>query len=382
MAISLFTILYLAFIVFTKNYHYSRVFHVSFLLTNGLALLFINIVRTKLVLNYRKKGGNIVHSALVVQPEYLLNDYSEITAGFSILGYEISKLLQVPIDSVKKKLVETIVSSNLGALFVINPSSWGDEIDEIIDIADDYGIRVKLLTPISNLTRKRIGFDTVGEYAIIDVRNEPLLYLHNRISKRSIDIVMALLSIVFVLTWLPIIVKIAQIISFPGPLFFSQERIGRNSKKFNIYKFRTMVFNPSTAELAVKGQAPKTCEQDLRVPWFGKLLRRTNLDEYPQFINVLLGTMSVVGPRPHMVGEDEELEKLIPKYRVRRFVKPGITGWAQINGYRGGTDDLELMKKRTEYDIWYLENWSLSLDIKIILITIWQMVTFRIPKAY
>ena len=109
---------------------------------------------------------------------------------------------------------------------------------------------------------------------------------------------------------------------------------------------------------------------------------RTNLDEYPQFLNVFFGSMSAVGPRPHMVGEDSILEKNVNKYRVRRFVKPGITGWAAINGLRGGTEDMKLMKKRTDFDIWYLENWSVWLDIKIILITIWHMVTFRIPKAY
>ena len=129
-------------------------------------------------------------------------------------------------------------------------------------------------------------------------------------------------------------------------------------------------------------QPEKTREGDVRVSWFGRLLRQTNLDEYPQFLNVLMGSMSTIGPRPHMFGEDLELENNVDNYRVRRFVKPGITGLAAIKGYRGGTEDLDLMGKRTELDIWYLENWSLWLDIKIIAITIWQMATFRIPKAY
>jgi lipopolysaccharide/colanic/teichoic acid biosynthesis glycosyltransferase len=136
------------------------------------------------------------------------------------------------------------------------------------------------------------------------------------------------------------------------------------------------------AKLAKDGEAEKTREGDVRVPWFGRLLRHTNLDEYPQFLNVLMGSMSTIGPRPHMFGEDLELENNVDNYRVRRFVKPGITGLAAIKGYRGGTDDLDLMGKRTELDIWYLENWSLLLDIKIMIITIWQMVTLRIPKAY
>ena len=112
------------------------------------------------------------------------------------------------------------------------------------------------------------------------------------------------------------------------------------------------------------------------------LLRKTNLDEFPQFINVLLGSMSVVGPRPHMIDEDYNLEKNINNYKIRRFVKPGITGWAAIKGFRGGTNDMKLMSKRTELDIWYLERWSLRLDLKIIFITIWQMIRLKNPKAY
>ena len=138
----------------------------------------------------------------------------------------------------------------------------------------------------------------------------------------------------------------------------------------------------SEVELAKIGQAAITSKVDSRVSWFGRLLRETNLDEYPQFINVLFGSMSTVGPRPHMVGEDKELANQINHYCVRRFVKPGITGWAAVKGFRGGTHNLELMSKRIKLDIWYLENWSLWLDLKIMIITVWQMVTFHIPKAY
>ena len=135
-------------------------------------------------------------------------------------------------------------------------------------------------------------------------------------------------------------------------------------------------------DLAKKGYSAKTIKKDPRVTPFGKLLRKTNLDESPQFFNVLIGNMSTVGPRPHMIGEDEFLEKNINNYKVRRFVKPGITGWAAMNGLRGGTDDLSLMEKRTNLDIFYIENWSILLDIRIILKTITQMLTLRIPKAY
>jgi putative colanic acid biosysnthesis UDP-glucose lipid carrier transferase len=183
------------------------------------------------------------------------------------------------------------------------------------------------------------------------------------------------------LTWLPIIVKIAQIISYPGPLFFIQDRVGRDGKIFRLYKFRTMYYTENN-QIAEKGYSKKTIKDDERIPYFGLLLRRTNLDEYPQFLNVFFGSMSTVGPRPHMTGEDSILDKNISRYKVRRFIKPGITGWAAIKGYRGGTNDFGLMSSRTKLDIWYLENWSIWLDIKIISTTVWQMLTFRIPKAY
>jgi lipopolysaccharide/colanic/teichoic acid biosynthesis glycosyltransferase len=138
-------------------------------------------------------------------------------------------------------------------------------------------------------------------------------------------------------------------------------------------KFRTMVSNKS----AEKGYSHLTSKDDHRITLIGKVLRKTNLDELPQFMNVLFGYMSVVGPRPHMVSEDREIADEIDKYRIRRFVKPGITGLAAINGYRGGTENLELMQKRIDQDIKYIENWSLWLDIKISIITFWQMLTFR-----
>jgi len=253
--------------------------------------------------------------------------------------------------------------------------------DTITSFCDKYGLRMKLLLSLSVSTGHRAGLDRIGEYSIMDVRHEPLLYLGNRLMKRCMDIIIAVLSIIFVLTWLPFVVKLAQLISYPGPLFFVQERIGRDGEIFNLYKFRTMV-NSSESDSAKKGKSKKTYEVDARVVRFGHLLRSTNLDEYPQFLNVLFGSMSTVGPRPHMAGEDKILEKSVPRYRMRRFVTPGITGWAAINGYRGGTDDMNLMAKRTEYDIWYLENWTIWLDIKIMAKTTWQMLTFRIPRAY
>ena len=144
----------------------------------------------------------------------------------------------------------------------------------------------------------------------------------------------------------------------------------------------TMIQDEKVQDSAENGFGEITNEEDFRITWIGKFLRRTNLDELPQFINVLKGNMSIVGPRPHMLQEDHEIRKKVPKYRIRQFIKPGITGLAAVYGYRGGTKDLKLMKKRVEHDIYYIENWTLLLDFKIIWMTIFQMVTFRVPNAY
>ena len=144
-----------------------------------------------------------------------------------------------------------------------------------------------------------------------------------------------------------------------GPVFFVQERSGRDNKPFPCYKFRTMYVNDNAHTM-------QACKNDSRITKVGAFLRKTSLDEFPQFFNVLLGNMSVVGPRPHMLSHTEQYSELINNFLVRHYAKPGITGWAQVNGYRGETKELADMEGRVEHDIWYIENWSLLLDVKIV----------------
>ena len=327
--------------------------------------------------HYRLKGKNI-RQAVLIDP--LLMDENMDNLKKDGLHYGYHFIERIPENRDLETRLNSILSrKKIDLVFLREGDS---DVTEIVSaFCDENGIRLKLILNLSRSTGRKAGLDILGGLPIMDVRHEPLLYLGNRVIKRTVDMVMAILSIIFIMSWLPFVVKIAQAISYPGPLFFSQERIGINGKIFNMVKFRTMVYTKDYHK-AKDGKSEKTHEQDERISGFGKLLRRTNLDEYPQFFNVLFGSMSTVGPRPHMAGEDKVLEQSVPKYRVRRFVKPGVTGWAAINGFRGGTDDMELMSKRTEYDIWYLENWTFWLDIKIMAITIWQMLTFRIPKAY
>lgn len=188
--------------------------------------------------------------------------------------------------------------------------------------------------------------------------------------KRIFDVLVSVLVLVCIFPWVYVIIWMGIKLTMPGRVFFLQKRTGRGGKTFICYKFRTMQPNAEADVLqAYKG--------DPRITAFGKFLRNTSLDELPQFWNVLKGDMSVVGPRPHMLLHTSEYEKLIPQYVQRLAVKPGITGWAQVNGFRGETECIDKMKKRVEYDIWYIRHWSAWLDLKIILRTVgvmWEAV--------
>jgi len=351
--------------------------HGFFLFSLGFIQHGISLGRFGFFHQYRLKGKNI-RNVLFIGLILDQKIYEKLKKDCLHYGYHISSSIE-DINHINNDLEGILTRGNINLVFL-------RELDEnvskkISEICDQHGVRLKLLLNMDPSTGRKAGLDIIGGFPVMDVRKEPLLYLGNRFSKRTVDIIISSLSIICVLTWLPIIVKLAQIFSYPGPLLFVQKRIGRDGKIFKLYKFRTM-HHTKEADQAKEGKAKKTSESDPRVPWFGQMLRKTNLDEYPQFFNVFFGSMSTVGPRPHMVGEDHELAEKVINYRVRRFVKPGITGWAAINGYRGGTNDMDLMSKRTKHDIWYLENWSLWLDIKIMVNTIWQMLTFRIPKAY
>ena len=203
----------------------------------------------------------------------------------------------------------------------------------------------------------------VGSFVMFNPQEIPLDRLTYRTAKRVFDIAFSLSVIILLFSWLfPIIALIIKLDS-KGPVFFIQRRTGINNKTFYCLKFRTMRTNKD-ADIR---QATK---DDERITPIGNFLRKTNIDELPQFFNVLKGDMSVVGPRPHMLKHTKQYSALIEHYQVRHFVKPGITGWAQVNGYRGLTDELWKMEKRVEYDMEYLTNWTFYWDVKIIYMTV------------
>jgi putative colanic acid biosynthesis UDP-glucose lipid carrier transferase len=238
------------------------------------------------------------------------------------------------------------------------------EVSALVDEADRQCVRLKFIPDLGGSLASPYTIDYLGgEFPIITLRQEPLELMKNRFKKRLFDLIFSTLVIVFVLSWLYPLIAIFIKWESKGPVLFKQLRSGRNDKPFWCYKFRSMTVNENSDKM----QATKN---DARITKIGAFLRRTSLDEMPQFFNVFLGNMSVVGPRPHMLKHTEEYKAIIGKFMVRHFMKPGITGWAQVNGFRGETKLLEDMDNRVKYDIYYLENWTTALDVRIIFMTI------------
>jgi exopolysaccharide biosynthesis polyprenyl glycosylphosphotransferase len=196
---------------------------------------------------------------------------------------------------------------------------------------------------------------------------EPLRRLHKQFLKRSFDIAVSSLVIIFILSWLIPIVSLLIKLESKGPVFFKQLRSGRDNGHFICLKFRSMYTNDASDLI----QATKN---DARITRVGAFLRKTSLDEFPQFLNVFMGNMSIVGPRPHMLHHTEQYSSQVNHYMVRLYLKPGLTGWAQVKGYRGEIRNIELLKSRVDHDIWYMENWSLLLDVKIMFMTLYNII--------
>jgi putative colanic acid biosynthesis UDP-glucose lipid carrier transferase len=232
--------------------------------------------------------------------------------------------------------------------------------------AENELIRFKVVPNLSYFFSKPVIVDYIRDLPILSPRSEPLEDVGNRLKKRILDVVVSFLVVVFILSWMIPIIGLLIFIESRGPIFFSQKRTGKNNQVFNCLKFRSMKVNKDS-------DSKQATKNDARVTRIGKILRKTSLDEFPQFINVLKGEMSLVGPRPHMVKHTTDYSQIVDQYMVRHFLKPGITGWAQINGFRGEITDAKQIKMRVVNDLWYLENWNIWLDIRILFLTVYSV---------
>lgn len=267
-----------------------------------------------------------------------------------------------PLNDIYQYLSENPVDEIIIAL----PYKCSKKIKDIVIAADYFGIRVKYIPDYQGLFGKNYKTIRYGRFDAVNVRQMPLDETFSFFLKNSFDKVFSFIVLLFLL---PLFLVFALIIKLetPGPIFYCPIRIGKGGKPIRVFKFRSMREND-----AVSGGVMSTQKNDPRITKFGRVMRKYNLDELPQFFNVLLGDMSVVGPRPHRSYLNKQLQESEEKYMIRHYFKPGITGWAQVNGWRGPTETKEQKSQRTAHDLWYMENWSLLLDIKIIYMTIFD----------
>lgn len=343
-----------------------------FLLTLGGALCMFRVLTRFLIKWYRMRGGNRREVILVGSKLNMQTLYKELTcqpwAGYRVLGYFDHQPNpdfpeECPYLGTPEEVIPSIKQRGVDVLFCSLPSSEEKLIRPMIDYCENNLVHFYSVPNLYNYLQNRVYFNLMGSVPYLELRKDPLSDVSNRLLKRTFDIVFSLCFLCTLFPFILLIVTVITKLTMPGPVFFRQKRNGLNDKEFYCYKFRSMRVNAD----ADRVQATK---DDPRKTKWGNIMRKTNIYELPQFINVLKGDMSVVGPRPHMLKHTEEYSKLINRYMVRHFVKPGITGWSQVTGYRGETRELKEMEGRIRGDIWYLEHWSFSLDLYIIFKTV------------
>lgn len=328
------------------------------------------VVSTALRL-YRIKGYNyrkvviVGYSKVAQDLEHFFRSHPEY--GYRFLGFFDDKSpeeypLTGGVDDVERFVLENEVDEIYCCPFELEKS----QINRLLEFVDNNLVRVKFLPEPGNFPYKKLKVDFYDMLPVLMLRSIPLDDAINKVAKRTFDVVFSLFVIIFILSWLLPILGVLIKLDSSGPVFFRQERSGIDNKKFQCWKLRTMyVNNEANLKQARRG--------DPRITPIGAFLRKTSLDELPQFFNVLIGQMSVVGPRPHMLKHTQEYAAIVDKFMVRHFIKPGITGLSQIRGYRGDTSEVSQMRGRVKLDIFYLENWSFLLDLKIIFFTLYNV---------
>lgn len=379
-----FIILSFLMLEYGKYMNVLTLFYMTYILTLSTAVFMFRLFLRMCLKAYRTKGGNNRYVVLVGSSRSIAELYNELTeqkwSGFVVLGYfgfkkedtmpEECRYLGKP-EEVNRYLAE---NKNVHYLYCGLRDNYKNIIIDIIKFCENNMVRFYSIPNMNNYLRNKVFLENVGSVTVLSLREDRLSRTGNKVIKRGFDIVFSTLFLCTIFPIVLIAVTVITKITMPGPVFFKQKRNGLNGKEFYCLKFRSMKVNSD----ADKVQATK---DDPRKTKWGNIMRKTNIDELPQFINVFLGDMSVVGPRPHMLKHTEEYSQLIDKYMVRHLVKPGVTGWSQVTGYRGETKELKDMIGRIKGDIWYIENWSFWLDMYIIYKTVANVVKGE-EKAY
>ena len=353
----------------------------------GFLYVLWHLFLRKVIGRIRRMGSNNHTVAMVGSDpnmlqvcQFLTDSYTE--EGYRVLGMFTDHPDQIPAgipnlgspeDAIE--YVEKNGESLKEMLCSLNPATETEYVNRLVSTCESQMVRFKYVPGMEGYPKRKMNISQLGNVNVISLHEEPLNTPLAKFIKRSADVVFSFLFLITLFPLIWIICAIGIKLSSPGPVFFKQKRTGYEGKEFWCYKFRSM---HQSADADTK-QAEKG---DSRVFKFGEFLRRSSIDELPQFINVFKGDMSIIGPRPHMLHHTDIYSDLIGDYMIRHLAKPGITGWAQVNGCRGETKELSEMKERVEKDIWYIEHWSVELDVYIFFLTLWQLLRHEDEKAY
>ncbi|WP_298117769.1 undecaprenyl-phosphate glucose phosphotransferase [Flavobacterium sp.] len=364
---SLFLLVVIAFFPFVKTAIFSGkaialFMSVSFLIIISLKYFFFYYLK-----RYRITTKNNFRNAVIIgyTPEAIrLKEVFENRQdyGYRFQGFFSDKKQNAEVKGKIEDLKKFAIDQNIDEIYCSLNEISNEKLKDLVEFADDNNKAIKFIPDTKEIFSKNMRIDYYELFPVLSLQKTQLHNPTIKAIKRAFDFIFSLFIIVFILSWLIPIVALLIKLESKGPIFFKQGRPGIDENEFFCYKFRSMQVNQTTEKEASKN--------DPRVTKMGRFMRKTSIDELPQFFNVLLGDMSVVGPRPHLWSQNKSYASKVKKYMVRHYVKPGITGLAQVKGYRGEIETDEDMINRIKFDVFYIENWSLVMDIKIIIQTV------------
>ncbi|MDR1936886.1 MAG: undecaprenyl-phosphate glucose phosphotransferase [Tannerellaceae bacterium] len=372
--ITFFIVLFATCLVFLNIGDLLATFLIVFYLVTVVVFSLWRVLVRVILKMYRRKGYDLKRVIIIGAGKNGMELYrvmkSELAYGFTVMGFFDDNLALkevLPNYLGKTDEVNDYVSEyGIDEIYCTLPGTQDEKMMKLLNFAEKNMVRFYIVPEFYRNVKKSLIMEIMESIPLLSIRREPLQEAYNRALKRAFDILFSLFVLIAIYPFLYLTLGVLIKMTSRGPILFKQKRTGLYGQEFECYKFRTMKVNS-------EADTTQAAKDDPRKTRLGDFLRKTNLDEFPQFLNVLAGDMSVVGPRPHMLKHTEEYSALIDKYMVRHLVKPGITGWAQVTGYRGETKTLEQMAGRVKRDVWYIENWSFFLDLKIIVVTVFNM---------
>ena len=366
--------LILLYLVVIREVAFSRTFILILLVCFPL-ILGVNRFSYFAIHKYIKKRGTYVNKIIIVgyneMSKKLAKYFEEEGINTELIGFieeplNVNELSNYPILTNINNAIEIAKKMDVQEIFSTIMPEQNQAIYHLMHDAENNCVRFKIIPDFSVFLKKPVVVDYLSDMPVLALRGDPLEDMGNRIKKRILDLMVSAIVLLFILSWLIPLIAIIVKLESKGPIFFRQLRSGKNDKPFFCLKFRSMRMNDAADQVSATRDDP-------RVTRIGRFLRKSSLDEFPQFINVLLGEMSLVGPRPHMLKHSSEFSMMVAHYMSRQFLKPGITGWAQINSYRGEIRSREEIEGRVASDLWYFENWTIWLDIRIMFLTVYQV---------